>query len=84
MQGGRWRARTMAGRVDRVGRSRRKRKAPVADWRGILTRVNPEGLRALRILAIELDTTLQALVVEALNDVLLKHGKRAGVTTWQS
>ena len=46
-----------------------------------MTRVNPEGLRALRILAIELDTTLQALVVEALNDVLSKHGKRAGVKT---
>ena len=38
----------MAGRVDRVGRSRRKRKAPVADWRGILTRVNPQGLAAFK------------------------------------
>jgi hypothetical protein len=46
------------------------------ETRGILTRVNPEGLRALKILAIERDTTLQGLVVEALNDVLVKYGKR--------
>lgn len=44
--------------------------------RGILTRVNADGLRALRILAIERECTLQALVVEALNDVLAKHGRR--------
>ncbi len=31
------------------------------------------------MLAIELDTTLQALVVEALNDVLSKYGKRPAV-----
>jgi len=47
--------------------------------RGILTRVNPEGLRALRILAIEQDRTLQSLAVEALNDVLAKYGQRAVV-----
>jgi hypothetical protein len=43
---------------------------------GILTRVNADGLRALKILAVERDMTLQALGVEALNDVLVKHGKR--------
>jgi hypothetical protein len=64
-----------------VSRARRKQEATAAEWRGILTRVNPDGLRALKILAIELDTTLQALVVEALNDVLSKHGKRPGVRT---
>jgi hypothetical protein len=71
----------MARRADKVAGSRHKREAPVAEWRGILTRVNPDGLRALKMLAIELDTTLQALVVEALNDVLSKHGKRPGVKT---
>ena len=39
--------------TDKVGGSRHKREAPVAEWRGILTRVNPEGLRALKMLAIE-------------------------------
>ena len=44
--------------------------------KGVLARVNADGLKALRILAIERDTTLQALVLEALNDLLAKHGKR--------
>jgi hypothetical protein len=44
--------------------------------RGILTRVNREGWRALRLLSIERDTSLQALAIEAFNDVLSKYGKR--------
>jgi hypothetical protein len=47
--------------------------------RAILTRVNSEGLKALRMLALERDTTLQAVAIEAFNDVLKKHGKRAVV-----
>ena len=47
--------------------------------RAVLTRVNAEGLKALRMLALERDTTLQAIAIEALNDVLKKHGKRAVV-----
>jgi hypothetical protein len=43
---------------------------------GGATRVNADGLRALKILAVERDMTLQALGVEALNDMLVKHGKR--------
>jgi hypothetical protein len=35
-----------------------------------------DGLRALKILAVERDMTLQALGAEALNDMLVKHGKR--------
>lgn len=44
--------------------------------KGIMTRVNPEGLKALRFLALERDTTLQALAIEAFNDLLKKYGKR--------
>ena len=44
--------------------------------RAILTRVNAEGLKTLRMLALERDTTLQALCIEAFNDVLRKHGRR--------
>ena len=47
--------------------------------KAILTRVNAEGLKALRMLAVERDTTMQALCIEAFNDVLKKHGKRAVV-----
>jgi hypothetical protein len=38
--------------------------------------MNLEGWRALRLLAVEKDTTLNALAVEAFNDLLKKHGKR--------
>jgi len=44
-----------------------------------LTRINIEGWRALKVLAAEQETTLNALAVEAFNDLLQKHGKRASV-----
>jgi hypothetical protein len=53
----------------------------ITEARNIPTRVNPDALRALKILAIERDTTLQSLAVEALNDLLSKHGKRPTVKT---
>ena len=45
-------------------------------FRGVMIRVNPEGLKALRHLAVERDTRIQTLGVEALNDLLSKYGKR--------
>ncbi len=44
-------------------------------------RMIPEQLciahvKALRLLALERDTTLQAVAIEAFNDVLKKHGRR--------
>jgi hypothetical protein len=59
-----------------AGGSRRGQEVLPEVGRGILTRVNADGLRALKILAVERDMTLQALGVEALNDMLVKHGKR--------
>jgi hypothetical protein len=44
--------------------------------RGLLIRVNVDGLRALRQLALDRDTTLEALGIEAFNDLLRKHGSR--------
>ena len=44
--------------------------------RGFLVRLNTHGLRALRQLALDEDTTLQSLAVEALNDLLRKHGSK--------
>jgi len=46
------------------------------DVRGLLVRVNDAGYRALRQLALDEDTTLQSLAVEALNDLLRKHGSK--------
>jgi hypothetical protein len=66
----------MARRTKKAGGSRRGQEVLPEVGRGILTRVNADGLRALKILAVERDMTLQALGVEALNDMLVKHGKR--------
>ena len=44
--------------------------------RGLLIRVNGVGYRALRQLALDEDTTLQSLAIEALNDLLKKRGAK--------
>jgi hypothetical protein len=49
-------------------------------FKSIITRVNADGWRALRLLAVEKDTTLNALAVLAFNDLLRKNGKRPSVT----
>lgn len=49
------------------------------DVRAYVVRLDADGQRAIRVLAAERDTTVQDLTIEALNDVLVKHGKR-GVT----
>jgi hypothetical protein len=58
-----------------TGKTARNPKA----FKSVLTRVNPEGWRALRLLTVEKDTNLNALAVEAFNDLLKKHGKRSNV-----
>jgi hypothetical protein len=73
--------------VDRLGdlpmptapKSARKKARDPDAFKSIITRMNAEGWRALRILAAEQDTTLNALAVEAFNDLLKKYGKRASV-----
>jgi hypothetical protein len=54
------------------------RKNPDA-FKQVLTRMGVEGWRALRLLAVEQDTTLNALAIEAFNDLLKKHGKKQTV-----
>jgi hypothetical protein len=48
-------------------------------FKSVLVRINADGWRALKMLAIESDTTLNALAVEAFNDLLKKHAKRQNV-----
>jgi hypothetical protein len=38
--------------------------------------MKPEGWRALRDLALDLNTSLQRLGVEAFNDLMAKHGRK--------
>jgi hypothetical protein len=56
-------------------KTRKKARDPGA-FKGIMTRINSDGWRALRILAAERDTTLNALAVEAFNDLLKKYGRK--------
>ncbi len=42
--------------------------------RAVIIRVDREGLRTLRQLALDKDRTLQSLGIEALNDLLRKYG----------
>lgn len=61
----------------RLARARRSQSRDAdRDVRGVLFRLNYEGLRALRQLAVDQDRTLQSIGIEALNDVLRKHGRR--------
>ncbi len=46
-----------------------------ANWRSLGVRVPPELAKALRILAAKQDKTMQELLVEAIRDVLKKHGE---------
>jgi hypothetical protein len=43
-------------------------------FKSVLTRMNADGWRSIRILAAKRDTTLNALAVEAFNDLLKKNG----------
>ena len=49
------------------------------DVRALLIRLNADGLRALRQLALDEDTTVQSLAIEALNDLLKKHRAKGAV-----
>ena len=42
-----------------------------------MIRINPEGWRELRRLAIDLDTPLDDLLIEAANEMLQRHGRPA-------
>ena len=47
-----------------------------ADGRkGILVRARPEAWKALKMVALDGERTLQDVMTEAINDVLTKHGK---------
>jgi hypothetical protein len=48
-------------------------------FKSVLVRMNIEGWRTLKVLAVEQEATLNALAVEAFNDLLEKHGKRQSV-----
>lgn len=50
-----------------------------ARQKSVIARINIDCWRALKMLAVENDATLNALAVESLNDLLKKYGKRQTV-----
>lgn len=44
--------------------------------KGILVRVNKTARAELKRLAIDLDTSMQALLVQAINEILVRHGRK--------
>jgi hypothetical protein len=46
----------------------------------VLIRINYDGWRALKLLAVELDTSINSIGIDAFNDILVKHGKRPVVS----
>lgn len=58
------------------GEERAARRDRQPDGRkGILVRARPEAWKALKLIALDNEVTLQDLMVEAINDVLAKHGR---------
>jgi hypothetical protein len=46
----------------------------------VLIRINYDGWRALKLLAVELDTSINSIGIDAFNDILEKHSKRPVVS----
>jgi hypothetical protein len=65
----------------RQGKTKAAQASTPVTGRGILTRINPAGLKALRQLALDRDTTVQALMIEAVNDLLRKYRRRSVAQT---
>jgi hypothetical protein len=52
--------------------------------RGVVIQLKPDGWRALRQLALDMDTSVQRLGVEAFNDLMAKHGRKQKIEgAWQ-
>ncbi len=48
-------------------------------FKSVLVRINIDGWKAIKMLSVENETTMNALAIEAFNDLLKKHGKRQTV-----
>jgi hypothetical protein len=60
--------------LQRAGKAKRSYSEETDQIRGLLIRMNYEGLKALRQLALDQDRTLESIGIEAFNDVLRKYG----------
>jgi len=63
------------GGEQQAGTTASRRKTQPDGRKGILVRARPEAWKALKLVALDQDKTLQDVMIEAINDVLQKHGK---------
>lgn len=56
-----------------MGRSKSSQLSPRSDWKLFGGRIPPDLAKAVRILSINEDISVQDLMIEALKDVLIKH-----------
>ena len=59
-----------------MGRPKSSKRSPSADWKLFGGRIPPELAKSVRILSIKEDISVQDLMIEALTDVLIKHGEK--------
>ena len=59
-----------------MGRPKLSKRNPSADWKLFGGRIPTELAKAVRILSIKKDISIQNLMIEALEDVLIKHGEK--------
>jgi len=56
-----------------MGKSKISQLSPKSDWKLFGGRIPPDLAKAVRILSINEDISVQDLMIEALKDVLIKH-----------
>lgn len=59
-----------------MGKSKSLQPSPKSDWKLFGGRIPPELAKAVRILSIKEDRSVQDLMIEALTDLLMKRGEK--------
>jgi hypothetical protein len=59
-----------------MGKSKTSQLNPKSDWKIFSGRIPPDLAKAVRILSINEDVSVQNLMIEALTDMLVKHGEK--------
>ena len=60
-----------------MSRSKSSQQSQKSNWKLFGGRIPPELAKAVRILSINEDISVQDLMIEALNDVLIKHAGKS-------
>lgn len=59
-----------------MGRPKATVKSPSAGWKMFGSRIPPELTKAVKIYSVKSEVSVQDLMIEALKDVLVKHGEK--------